>query len=193
MNSHGQSAALSVLNRSAFAVQLRFYRDQHLTWDAWLAPGGDMSVPDPGQADVEVSAVFTDERSRVTYRVPTRVTGRSVRLVAKLLVSAGALRFSLDTEPGSQADAIEIQNLCAGTVRFDTRFMHSPFTLTKVLGPAAVSSLALSGIEVAAIINGITTTRVAIRDWASELLIDSQPSQDHGLPTLKLVTRGHRQ
>lgn len=193
MTPHVQASALEVLNRSAFPVQLRFYREKHLIWDVWLTSGTEMSVPDPVRAEIDVNVVFTDATSRVTYRVRTCICSKAKRLVTQMLATEGSVRFELDIEPGDTVGDIEIHNLCSSNVLIEARYMRTPFVMTSVLEASASSTLNFKGVEVTAIMNGITTARIAIKDWCSDLLIDSEPLKHDGLPIVSLVPRRKEQ
>ncbi|SHM55569.1 hypothetical protein SAMN05216593_101508 [Pseudomonas asturiensis] len=187
MTPHAQSTALEVLNRSGCPVQLRFYRGAHLIWDVWLASGSELSVPDPVHAEIDICVVFIDPVSRVTYRIRTRICSKAKRLVTRMLAEEGSVRFDLDIEPGDTISDIDVHNLCSGKVLIEARYLHSPFVLTSALDTSGSGTLNFRGVEVAAIMNGITTARIAIKDWSSDLLIDSSSPGHDGVATVSLV------
>jgi len=187
---HARTSALRALNRSLCAVQLRFYQESCLIWDAWLGAGAGLSVPDPGHCDIDIRAYFTDENTCVTHMVPARPVGKSGRLVAKMQARANTCQFSLDHEAAGTAKGIELYNQCAGNVRFEARFLRSPFLRTLELQGACTGLLTATGMEVAALVNGITTERVPIRRWRSDLLIDTRTHNGNAIPIIKLIIRG---
>ncbi|NWA03618.1 hypothetical protein [Pseudomonas gingeri] len=192
MNLHARTSALRVLNRSLCAVQLRFYQENCLIWDAWLSAGAGLSIPDPEGSGIDIRAYFTDENTCVTHMAPARPPAKPGRLVAKMQARGDSYQFSLDDEAASTAEGIELYNQCAGNVRFEVRFLRSPFARTFELPSTRSTLLAATGMEVAALVNGVTTARVPINQWYSDLLIDTRTHQGNTSPTINLIVRRHR-
>ncbi|NWD67495.1 hypothetical protein HX870_07800 [Pseudomonas gingeri] len=190
MTLNARTSALRALNRSLCAVHLRFYQESCLIWDSWLGAGAGLSIPDPRDCDIDIRAYFTDENTCVTHMAPARPPAKSGRLVAKMQARANTYQFSLDNEAASTAEGIELYNQCAGSVRFEARFLRSPFIRTFELQGAHTGLLTATGMEVTALVNGITTERVSINQWSSDLLIDTRAHHGNATPTINLIVRG---
>lgn len=172
---------LQLRNLAASAARLRFRHRGHEVWDIWLSAQGGLRVPDPGHADVQITARYVDPLTRVDYSLPIRLfqktggAGVAGRLVAKMAMSGGACSFNVEIEESSRAGELQLLNLTNAEVDFILHYLHTPFRVVLGLPSQAESSFHPGKIEVSATVGGYTTEAMPIAAWDSELAIEMLP------------------
>lgn len=185
-------AHLLLRNLTPSAARLRFRFHGHEVWDTWLAAHGGLQVPDPCHAEVQIVAHYVDPVSRVGYTLPIRLfqkTGRgglTGRLVAKMAISGGACRFTLEIEESRHPGELLLLNLTNADVDFTVHYLHTPFRLFLGLPSQAESSLHLGRIEISATVDGYTTDAIPITVWNSNLAVEILPGTE-GYPAIRFT------
>ncbi|SDX58490.1 hypothetical protein SAMN04515617_10518 [Collimonas sp. OK242] len=177
---------LRILNQTALHARLRFRCDGFPIWDTWIEAGSNLAVPNPNAGDIMVSTALVDPVTNVAYTVPSRISRKSVRLVAKMFFAAGAGSFSVDQEPFDQAGQVGLLNLTSTDLRFLFRFPDSPFSLSTVVAPQAEQILGFTTLDVSATVDGITSAATPIKSWSSDVVIGIDYQNGQKFPQMKI-------
>jgi len=184
-------APLLLRNRMSACARLRFHCGRHVLWDSRLQAGAKLEVPDPGYADIEIDACHLDPHTQVASTLSTRIDGGFARswnelplLVAKLLRTAGSSGFVVEQEAQPGAGAIGLLNLTAADVRFQFRFLRTPFACAVNVLQQAECSIGLSSIHLAVTVDGTTTAPLPLLPWSGSTL-SIEPIGDDGEPHLR--------
>jgi len=177
---------LRILNQTALRARLRFRCNGFLIWDTWIEAGSNLAVPDPNAGDIMVSTTLLDPVTNVVYTVPSKITKKSVRLVAKTFFAAGAGSFSVDQEPSDQTGQVGLLNLTSSDLRFQFRFPDSPFSLSTVVAPQAEQILGFNSLDVSATVDGITSAATPIKSWLSDVVIGIDYQNGQKFPQMKI-------
>jgi hypothetical protein len=177
---------LRILNQTALRARLRFRCDGFPIWDTWIEAGSNLAVPNVNAGDIMVNTALVDPVTNVTYTVPSRISRKSVRLVAKTFSAAGAGGFNVDQEPFDQAGHVGLLNLTSTDLRFLFRFPDSPFSLSTVVAPQVEQILGFTTLDVSATVDGITSAATAIKSWSSDVVIGIDHQNGQKFPQLKI-------
>jgi len=183
------TGSLSILNQSASRGRLRFRCGGFPVWDTWIEAGSRISAPPLDSGNLVASATLVDPVTKVTYTVPARVSGKSVRLVAKMTFTAGAASFNVEQEPSNRAGYIALLNLTAAELRFSFDFLDSPFNLNTAVAAQSEQILDLTHLDVSAIVDCVTSAVVPIKSWSSDGVIGVDELHGQKFPHLKLSAR----
>lgn len=190
MTSMQRASNLLVCNLTLYPVRLRFRCDGRPAWDAWVAAGGEITVPEPQPAALAVSVSYVDPVAQVSYTLPYRPAAAGTHLVACVRNLAQASYFECDTQAGAAPHALELINSTAGAAHFILAFRRTPFVVQCPVRPAATARVCTGEFDLSVTLAGITSARLPIEAWRSEVEISATQWNGNEIPHLRLSTGG---